>query len=291
MRKTRGLLRIGALTLEWGRRTYMMGVLNVTPDSFSGDGVMGLAAAVARGAQVLTEGADMIDLGGESTRPGAQPVPLEEELHRVIPVVEALVHKFDAVVSVDTMKADVARQALASGAAMINDVSALRADPAMAAVVAAHNAPVVLMHGYQGTAAPASRSSVGDIMAEVIEFLHERIAFAVAAGIPREHILADPGFGFGKTVEQNLELLRRLGELRSLEQPVLIGPSRKGTMGRVLGGLPVQERLEGTAAAVAVAILHGADVLRVHDVRAMVRVARMTDAIARTRPPSPGDGR
>lgn len=281
MRKTRGLLRIGALTLEWGRRTYMMGVLNVTPDSFSGDGVMGLAAAVARGGQVLTEGADMIDLGGESTRPGAQPVPLEEEAHRVIPVVEALVHKFDAVVSVDTMKAEVARQALASGAAMINDVSALRADPAMAAVVAAHNARVVLMHGYQGTAAPASRSSVGDIMAEVIEFLHERIAFAVAAGIPREHILADPGFGFGKTVEQNLELLRRLGELRSLEQPVLIGPSRKGTIGRVLGGLPVQERLEGTAAAVAVAILHGADVLRVHDVRAMVRVARMTDAIAR----------
>ncbi len=281
MDKIRGALRIRALTLEWGRRTYVMGVLNVTPDSFSGDGVMDLAGAVARGGEVLAEGADIIDVGGESTRPGAQPVPLEEELRRAIPVVESLVRKFDAVVSIDTMKAEVARQAISSGAAMINDVSALRADPAMAAVVAEHNAPVVLMHGYQGSTASAPRSDVGDIMAKGVEFLRERIEFAVAAGIPREHILVDPGFGFGKTVEQNLELLRRLGELRPLELPILIGPSRKGTIGRLLGGLPVQERLEGTAAAVTAAILHGADVIRVHDVRAMTRVARMTDAICR----------
>ncbi len=278
---TRGILRIRTCTLEWGRRTYVMGVLNVTPDSFSGDGVTDLATAVARGGQLLAEGADIIDVGGESTRPRAQPVPFEEELRRVVPVVEALVQQFDAVVSVDTMKAEVARQALAFGAAMINDVSALRADSAMAAVVAAHNAPVVLMHGYQGSTAPAMRTGAGDIMAEVVEFLRERIEYAVAAGIPHEHILVDPGFGFGKTVEQNLELLRRLGDLRTLDQPILIGPSRKGTIGRVLGGLPVQERLEGTAAAVAVAILHGADVVRVHDVRAMTQVARMTDAICR----------
>lgn len=282
MRKIRGVLRLGALALGWGRRTYVMGVLNVTPDSFSGDGVTDALAAITRGEQVLAEGADIIDVGGESTRPGAQPVPLEEESRRVIPMVEALVRQFDAVVSVDTMKAEVARQALASGAAMINDVSALRADPAMAAVIATYHAPVVLMHGYHGGSTPALRSGIADIMTVVLDFLRERIEFAVSAGIPRERIIVDPGFGFGKTVEQNLELLRRLGELRALDQPILIGPSRKGTIGHVLGGLPAQERLEGTAAAVAAAILHGADLIRVHDVRAMTRVARMTDAICRT---------
>lgn len=281
MHQRRGALRIGALTLEWGRRTYVMGVLNVTPDSFSGDGVMDPAIAIARGGQMLADGADVVDVGGESTRPGAHPVPLEEELRRVIPVVEGLVREFHAVVSVDTMKAEVARQALASGAALVNDVSALRADPPMAAIVAAHDAPVVLMHGYRGTAVSAPRPDATDILAEVVAFLRERVAFAVAAGIRREHILVDPGFGFGKTVEQNLELLKRLDELRPLKQPILIGPSRKGTIGRVLGGLPVQERLEGTAAAVAVAIVHGVDMIRVHDVRAMARVARMTDAMCR----------
>ena len=273
-------LRLGALTLAWGQRTFIMGVVNVTPDSFSGDGVLDVSEAVDRARQMLAEGADVIDVGGESTRPGAHPVAVEEELRRVIPVVQALVRDLRAVVSIDTQKAEVARRGLESGAAMINDVSALRTDPAMAPVVAAHRAPVVLMHGYGETMAPSA--STGDVMAEVVEFLRDRIGFAVAAGIPRESILLDPGFGFGKTVEQNLDVLRHLGTLRVLGQPIIIGPSRKGTIGRLLGGLPVGDRVEGTAAAVVVSIVQGADMIRVHDVQAMVRVARMTDMLSRT---------
>jgi len=273
------ILRLGALTLAWGQRTFIMGVVNVTPDSFSGDGVLDVSEAVDRARQMLAEGADVIDVGGESTRPGADPVPVEEELRRVIPVVEALVRDLGAVVSIDTQKAEVARQGLESGAVMINDVSALRTDPAMAPVVAAHRAPVVLMHGYGESMAPSA--STGDVMAEVVEFLRDRIGFAVAAGIPRESILLDPGFGFGKTVEQNLDVLRHLGTLRVLGQPIVIGPSRKGTIGRLLGGLPVDDRVEGTAAAVVVSIVQGADMIRVHDVQAMVRVARMTDMLSR----------
>jgi dihydropteroate synthase len=263
-----------------------MGVLNVTPDSFSGDGVMGVADALARARQLLGEGADILDVGGESTRPGAEPVSIEEEVRRVIPVVEVLVRSLGAVVSIDTRKAEVARRGLDAGAVMINDVSALRTDPAMAEVVAPHHAPVVLMHGYGGVA-PAEQAASGDVMAEVIEFLRGRIEFAVGAGIPRESILVDPGFGFGKTLEQNLDVLRRLGELRVLGQPIVVGPSRKGTIGRVLGGLPVHDRVEGTAAAVVVSILQGADVIRVHDVHVMARVARMTDVISRVGSPTP----
>ena len=268
------------LTLEWGRRTYIMGVLNVTPDSFSGDGIMDVPAAVVRARQMLTEGADVIDVGGESTRPGASPVPLDEELRRVIPAVEALAGELGAVVSVDTMKSEVARRALGAGATMVNDVSALRADPEMAGVVAEGHAPVVLMHGY-GTSKRASSDGQAAVVAEVLAFFEERIEFAMAAGLARERILVDPGFGFGKTIQQNLEIIRRLRELRVLGLPILIGPSRKGTIGHILGGLPVQERVEGTAAAVAVCIMNGADVIRVHDVGVMVRVARAMDAIVR----------
>ena len=268
-----------SLTLDWGRRTYIMGVLNVTPDSFSEDGTMDAQAAVTRAGQMLADGADIIDVGGESTRPGARPVPLDEELRRVMPVVQALTGDLGAVVSVDTMKSAVARSALGAGAAMINDVSAMRADPEMAGVVAEFQAPVVVMHGY-GVSTPADSPARG-VVSEVLEFLEERIESAVASGVARERILVDPGFGFGKTVQQNLEIIRRLRELRVLQLPVVIGPSRKGTIGRVLGGLPVQERVEGTAAAVVVSILNGADVIRVHDVHVMARVARMTDAIIR----------
>jgi len=269
------------LTLEWGRRTYIMGVLNVTPDSFSGDGIMDVPAAVARARQLLAEGADIIDVGGESTRPGAQPVPLDEELRRVIPAVEALAGELGAVVSVDTMKSEVARRALRAGATMVNDVSALRADPEMAGVVAEGRAPVVLMHGYGISTRPSSEGTAAGVVAEVLNFLAERIESAVAAGLSRERILVDPGFGFGKTIQGNLEIIRRLRELRVLGLPVVIGPSRKGTIGHILGGLPVQERVEGTAAAVAVCIMNGADVIRVHDVGVMTRVARVADAIAR----------
>jgi len=270
---------VTSLTLDWGRRTYIMGVLNVTPDSFSEDGIMDAQAAVTRAGQMLADGADIIDVGGESTRPGARPVPLDEELRRVMPVVQALTGDLGAVVSVDTMKSAVARSALGAGAAMINDVSAMRADPEMAGVVAEFQAPVVVMHGY-GVSTPADSPARG-VVSEVLEFLEERIESAVASGVARERILVDPGFGFGKTVQQNLEIIRRLRELRVLQLPVVIGPSRKGTIGRVLGGLPVQERVEGTAAAVVVSILNGADVIRVHDVHVMARVARMTDAIIR----------
>jgi dihydropteroate synthase len=272
-------LQVGPLRLELRSRTYLMGILNVTPDSFAGNGVMEVESAVARGKVMLAEGADIIDVGGESTRPGAISVPLEEELRRVIPVVEHLVEELGAPVSVDTRKAEVARQALRAGAGMINDVSALRADPQMAAVVAEAGVPVVLMH--MGMRPTEQEQADGDVVTEIRVHLAERIEAAVAAEIPRERILVDPGFGFGKTVQQNLELLRRLGEFRALEQPLLISTSRKGTIGKVLGGLPVEERVEGTAATVAVAIVQGVDIVRVHDVRVMVRVARMTDAIVR----------
>ncbi len=279
-------LEVGRLRFDFGRRTYIMGVLNVTPDSFSGDGVMEVKAAIARGRALAAEGADILDIGGESTRPVASPVGLQEELRRVIPVIEDLAGELDIPISVDTTKAEVARQALRAGAAMVNDVSALRGDPEMAAVAAEASVPVVLMHGYpapQATReAPVPGDIVsGDVISEVRAFLAERIEAAVAAGISRDRILIDPGFGFGKTMRQNLALLRRLGELRSLQRPLMIGTSRKGTIGKVLGDLPVEERLEGTAATVAVAIVQGVDVVRVHDVRAMVRVARMTDAIVR----------
>jgi dihydropteroate synthase len=265
-----------------------MGILNVTPDSFSGDGTLDMSEAVDHARQMLADGADVIDVGGESTRPGADPVPVEEELRRVIPVVEALVRDLGAVVSIDTQKAEVARRGLDSGAAMINDVSALQTDPVMATVVATHRAPVVLMHGYGAMVAPPV--STGDVMAEVVEFLRDRIEVAVAAGIPRESILVDPGFGFGKTVEQNLDVLKHLSNLRVLGQPIVIGPSRKGTIGRLLGGLPVHDRVEGTAAAVVVSIMQGADMIRVHDVHAMVRVARMTDVLSRVESSVPGHG-
>jgi dihydropteroate synthase len=270
---------VGRLLLRPGARTYVVGILNVTPDSFAGDGITEVARAVARGRMLAEEGADILEVGGESTRPGAPPVATAEELRRVLPVVERLAGVLEVPIAVDTRRAAVARQALQAGAAMINDVSALRADSEMAAVVAEAQAPVVLMHWTAAptTGVPAPR----DIVAEIRRFLAERIAVAVRAGIARERIVVDPGFGFGKTVAENLELLRRLREVRELGQPVMIGTSRKGTIGRVLGGLPVEDRLEGTAATVAVAIAQGADLVRVHDVRAMVRVARMTDAIVR----------
>lgn len=255
-----------------------MAILNVTPDSFAGDGCASTAEAVSRGRQMLAEGADILDVGGESTRPGAARVPEDEELRRVIPVVGALAAETGAILSVDTTKAAVARKALAAGAAIINEVSALLADPRMAGVAAASRARVVLMHGY-ATRSPLEQPSSTGIIEQIRTFLAARMEAAVAAGIPRDRIVVDPGFGFGKSVDQNLEVLRRLGELRALGRPILIGTSRKGTIGKVLGGLPVEDRLEGTAATVAAAILNGADIVRVHDVRAMVRVARMTDAI------------
>lgn len=280
--------------LPWGMRTFIMGIINVTPDSFSGDGVLGVGdpvqAAVAQAGLFLQEGGDILDIGGESTRPGSQPVDAEEELARVIPVVRAVRAAFPgALISVDTYRAVVARQALEAGANWVNDVWGLRADPDLPAVVAEFEAPVILMHNRlkPGTAELQARLGgryVGvdytDLIGDIRRELLKSVALAHGAGIPDERIILDPGIGFGKTVTQNLELLDRLDEIKALGYPLLVGPSRKSFIGYTLD-LPPDERVEGTAATVALAIDRGADIVRVHDVGVMVRVARMTDAIIR----------
>lgn len=258
--------------INLGERTLVMGILNVTPDSFSDGGKFydpGLAMERARA--MVADGADIIDLGGESTRPGFAPVGAEEELDRIIPVLRCLVKEITVPVSIDTTKAEVARRALEEGAGIINDQRGLRGDPAMAVIAAEYGAPLVLMHNQKGTV-------YRDLLGDIAESLRESIDIALSAGVARENIIVDPGLGFGKTAGQNLETLRRLKELRCLGQPVLIGPSRKSTIGKVLN-LPVEERVEGTAASVAVGITNGAHIVRVHDVKEMARVARMTDAI------------
>ncbi|MDF9409234.1 dihydropteroate synthase [Pelotomaculum isophthalicicum JI] len=269
-----GSLDCRGITVRLGEKTLIMGILNVTPDSFSdGGSYLDSGAAVARAKRMVADGADIIDLGGESTRPGHMPVDAEEELARVIPVLKELVKELPVPISIDTSKSAVARLALESGAHMLNDQWALRADPAMAGLAAEYGVPVVLMHNQEGT-------GYSDLTGDMIAYFQESINFALEAGMDREKIIIDPGFGFGKTAEQNLEALRRLRELRCLGLPVLIGTSRKSTIGKVLG-LPVEQRVEGTAATVAVGIVNGADIVRVHDVKEMARVARMTDAIVR----------
>lgn len=280
--------------LAWGSRTFVMGILNVTPDSFSGDGLLRqdevIPLAIAQARRFADVGADIIDIGGESTRPGAAPVDESEELERVVPVVEALVREdLDVLLSVDTCKATVARAALDAGAHWINDVWGLRADPEMAQVAARNAAPVILMHNRSkpGTAELQARLGgryVGveyeDLLMDVCRELMESVSIALASGVKGENIILDPGIGFGKTVEQNLELLNRLDEIRALGFPILLGPSRKSFIGYTLN-LPPDQRAEGTAAAVSVGIVRGADIIRVHDVEMMARVARMTDAIVR----------
>ena len=260
-----------------------MGILNVTPDSFSDGGLfLKTDDAIRRAEALVEEGAALIDVGGESSRPGSDPVPAEEEIRRVVPVIEHLSKRLPIPISIDTSKAGVARRAIAAGARIINDISALRFDPEMAPLAAETGVPVVLMH-MQGTPKEMqARPVYADVVREITAFFESRIRFAEQAGIGRDRILLDPGIGFGKTTEHNLEILARLSEFRSLGRPVLIGPSRKSFIGRVLD-LPAEERLEGTAAAVAVGILHGASILRVHDVRAMIRVTRMVEAIERFR--------
>ncbi|MDA1188557.1 MAG: dihydropteroate synthase [Chloroflexi bacterium] len=279
---------IGGRPFVWGSRTYLMGVINTTPDSFSGDGTgMDVDGAVRQGVRFQQEGADIVDVGGESTRPpnvyaGSKPVSAQEELDRVLPVVDALQRELDTPISIDTYKAEVAREALKLGATMVNDVWGFRRDPDMAAVVAKSALPVVLMHNQGHT------NYDGDVVTEVIRVLGELANSAVAAGVAPENIILDPGMGFGKTAQHNLEILRRLPEFQALDKPLLIGMSRKSTIGLVLD-LPPDDRVEGTAAAVALSIAGGADIVRVHDVKEMVRVARMSDAIVRGwNPPASG---
>lgn len=286
-------LTLGPLTLHWGRQSYIMGILNATPDSFSGDGLLSAAAtveaALAQARRFKEEGAHLLDIGGESTRPGSTPVSEQEELARVVPVVEAIAREVEITISIDTYKATVARAALDAGAHLLNDVWGGRMDPEMLTLAATRGVPIVLMHNrsrpknvtqearlggrYEGT---AYENLLGDVVRELIE----SVALARAAGVAREQIILDPGIGFGKSIAQNLELLDRLGELRVLGYPLLLGSSRKSFIGYTLD-LPPDERVEGTAATVAIGIARGADILRVHDVRVMARIARMTDAIVR----------
>ena len=275
----RGITDIGGRRFVWGKRTYVMGVINVTPDSFSNDGVGDDVEAAVRVASEFQEnGADIIDVGGESTRPpgiygGSEPVSADEELSRVLPMIEAIRGETDLPVSIDTYKATVAQAAIEAGASMINDVWALQRDPEMLRVAADAEVPVVLMHNQVGT-------EYDDVVPDVIEGLRRRVDAAVEGGVRAENIIVDPGMGFGKTAEQNLAILRRLDEFESLGLPLLVGMSRKSTIGYVLD-LPVEERVEGTAATVALSIAGGADIVRVHDVKEMARVARMTDAVVR----------
>ena len=269
-------------TARRGERTLVMGVLNVTPDSFfDGGRFFAPSEAIQQAERMAEEGADILDIGGESTRPGSDPVSAQEEMARILPVIEAVSARLPIPISVDTYKGVVARRAVEAGAAMVNDISAMTFDPEMAATLAALQVPVCLMH-IQGNPKTMQQNPVyTDVVTEVREWLSERVQAALQAGIAAEQILLDPGFGFGKTVAHNLQLVRRLRELTALGYPLLLGVSRKSTIGKVLGGLPVEDRLEGTAAAVAICIANGASVVRVHDVKAMTRVVRMTDALVR----------
>ena len=270
---------IGKTAFEWGAKTFVMGVVNVTPDSFSGDGIgSDVDAAVDLAVRMQAHGADIVDVGGESTRPpglyaDTAPITVEEELARVLPVIRALAQAVDIPISVDTYKARVAEMALEAGASFINDIWGFRRDPDMARVAADSGVPVVLMHNQDHT-------RYRDVVPDVVDELRRITESAVAAGVERENIIIDPGMGFGKTAQHNLEILRRLDEFRTLGQPILIGMSRKSTIGYVLE-LPVGDRVEGDAATVALSIANGADIVRVHDVKQMARVAKMSDAIVR----------
>jgi dihydropteroate synthase len=274
-------LRCGECALLVGQRTLVMGVINATPDSFSGDGLAGdVEAMIERGEQMAAEGADLLDIGGESTRPGAEAVDAETEMARVVPVIDELRRRVSIPISIDTYKAVVARAALDAGATIINDISALRGDAELAPLAAERGAPVVVMHMRGTPRTMQDNPQYDDLMGEIAAYLRHSVDLAERAGVPRDQVIIDPGFGFGKTVHHNLEIVRRLRELRSVGQPVLLGPSRKSSIGRVLD-LPPEERLEGTLAVLTLAIANGADMVRVHDVRPAVRAARMTDAVVR----------
>ncbi len=296
-------LKVSGHTFDWGSRTYVMGILNVTPDSFSGDGLLppsplpplpnlGEGNAIEQARRFVSAGAAVLDVGGESTRPGSEPVEVEEERRRVIPVIRALAKEFpDTLISIDTYKAVIAEEALNSGAHIVNDVWALRADPELKNVVAKKKCPIILMHNRSNPASVEVRTNLGnayigaeysDLIDDVKRELMESVTLARRAGIEDERIILDPGIGFGKKVEHNLELINRLDEIRALGFPVLLGPSRKSFIGYTLD-LPADQRIEGTAATIAVGIARGADIVRVHDVEYMARVARMTDALVRRR--------
>jgi len=261
-------------TLAWGVRTYVIGIINLTPDSFSGDGLGGdVDGAVDLALRFQDEGADILDIGAESTRPGHKQVSLDEELARLMPALEAVAKRVDLPISVDTYKAAVARRAVDAGAVIINDIWGLKAEPELAEVAAETCAGLVLMHSQKGT-------KYRDLVPDLVSSLKDSVRIALEAGVPRDNIIVDPGIGFGKTPDQNLVVLARLDELKELDCPMLVGTSRKSTLGLLLD-LPAEERVEATAATVSLAIAGGADLVRVHDVKEMVRVCRVTDAVVR----------
>ncbi|MCE5206972.1 MAG: dihydropteroate synthase [Chloroflexi bacterium] len=282
---------------EWGKRTYIMGIINITPDSFSGDGLLQgedpVADALKQAQAFVAAGADILDIGAESTRPGAQAVSVEVETSRLVPVIQCLAENLpDTWLSVDTYKSETARAAIEAGADWINDIWGLQADPAIADLAAHTGAPLILMHNRSRPSDVSLQKRLGgrytnveykNLLEDVKDGLMQSVILAMRAGVKTDRIIVDPGIGFGKTREQNLELLNRLNEICALGYPVLLGPSRKSFIGYTLN-LPPDQRVEGTAAAIAVGIARGADIIRVHDVEYMVRVARMTDAIVRPLP-------
>ena len=291
-------LTVGPTTFEWGSRTYVMGILNLTPDSFSGDGLLHrqqwIEQALQQAHDFIEAGVDILDVGGESTRPGAVPVDATTELERVLPVIEALASQTDVPMSIDTYKAEVAAAALEAGAHIVNDVWGLRMDPDLAEVCARYQVPVILMHNRSQPRNVIQEKRLGgryvgmaydDLLADIIRELRNSVDIAKQAGVPDHHIIIDPGIGFGKSVGQNLTLLNNLDQLKSLGYPILMGTSNKSFIGYTLD-LPADERIEGTAATIAAGIMRGVDIVRVHNVRVMGRVARMTDAIIRTPRPT-----
>ncbi|MBI4823494.1 MAG: dihydropteroate synthase [Nitrospirae bacterium] len=267
-------------SFDFSLKTYVMGILNVTPDSFSDRGLyMDKLSAIERALEIEDEGADIIDIGGQSTRPGSEPVSVEEEIRRTVPLISAISGRLDIPISIDTYRGEVAKRAIEAGASIVNDISGLRFDPEMASVVARSSVPVIIMH-IKGTPKDMQKSpKYKALILEIMDYLKEGIRIATGAGIREDMIVIDPGIGFGKTFDHNLEIIKNLHEFTLLEKPILIGPSRKAFIGRILGDAPPEERLEGTAGAVAISVFNGANIVRVHDVARMLKVVKVADAI------------
>jgi dihydropteroate synthase len=277
--------RAGNEVFRWGERTYVMGIINITPDSFSGDGLASVESALSQARRMVHEGADILDIGGESTRPGFTPVDIQEEIKRVIPSIQQIKPQIQVPISIDSSKYEVVRQALEAGAAIINDQWGLKSEPRLAELAANYRVPIVLMSNQRdkGGYDSVNKRDTGyyaDSIAEVLSTLRQSINTAISAGVPSENIIVDPGLGFGKTWQFDLEIIRRLDELKDLNKPILIGPSRKSFIKMILN-VPLSDRVEGTAAAVSIGIIKGADLVRVHDVKSIARVCRVTDAIVR----------
>ncbi|MDO8281469.1 MAG: dihydropteroate synthase [Thermodesulfovibrionia bacterium] len=267
-------------SFDLSERTCIMGILNVTPDSFSDGGLfLSQELAVEHAVRMQSEGADIIDIGGESTRPGAMKISAKEEIKRVVPIIEVIAKKVKVPISIDTYKSEVAKAAINAGASIVNDISGLRFDKKMPGLVARYKLPVVIMH-IKGTPQNMQNNpSYKALIPEIIDYFAKSIEIALEAGVSNDKIIIDPGIGFGKTADHNLEIIRRLKEFEGFEKPILLGPSRKAFIGKILGGLPANERVEGTASAVAIGIFNGANIIRVHDVKEMSRVAGIADAI------------